>query len=162
MVTEDRQRDGYVEALPIWQNVTLPWLRRFRRLGLLQLGRERATAATLTSRLGVRMPSLKASMTQLSGGTSKKPYSRAGSQAGFASFSTSQHTGVDIRSKREIYEIIRDLASNGAAVIVASSEFEELEALCDRVLLLRNGRLVGELRGEEVKKDALLHALLAG
>ena len=70
--------------------------------------------------------------------------------------------GVDIRSKAQIYDIIRDLAEDGAAILMVSSELEEMEALCDRVLLLRDGEAIGEVRGAQISKDAILHTLLAG
>ena len=56
MVTEDRMDDGFVQTMPIWQNVTLPWLHRFGRLGMLQLRRERIVADTNARRLDVKMP----------------------------------------------------------------------------------------------------------
>ena len=72
MVTEDRIEDGFVQTLPVWQNVTLPWAPLFRRWGFLQLREEKRAAARSTSRLGVRMPSIEADMNELSGGNQQK------------------------------------------------------------------------------------------
>jgi ABC-type sugar transport system ATPase subunit len=163
LVTEDRQEDGYVQTIPLWQNVTLPWVRHFRRWGLLRLHEERAVAVKATSRLGVRMPSINALMTQLSGGNQQKAILARWVSGSLRILLLDEPThGVDIRSKAEIHDIVRRLAAEGVAVVVASSEFEELEALCDRVLLLHDGEVIGEMRGGEIAKDTLLHSLLAG
>jgi ribose transport system ATP-binding protein len=64
--------------------------------------------------------------------------------------------GIDVGAKREIYALIAGLAERGAGVIVISSELEEIVGLCQRVLVLREGRLVGELRGDEVSEASIL------
>ena len=68
--------------------------------------------------------------------------------------------GVDIRSRFEIYALLRDMARDGVAIIVASAELVELETVCNRVLLLRQGRLVGEVKGDDVKQEQILSMLL--
>lgn len=161
LVTEDRQHDGFVLALPIWQNITLPYVRRHSRRGVLRLAQERDEASRVARRLDVRMPSVDASMTQLSGGNQQKAiFSRWVSEPLNVLLLDEPTHGVDVRSKGEIYELVRELASTGTSVVVASSELEELESLCDRVLLLRDARLIGELRGKDIGKQAILHALL--
>jgi ABC-type sugar transport system ATPase subunit len=162
MVTEDRQSDGFVQNLPVWKNVTLPWLRSFRRGGFLRLGSERAGAERQTRRFGVRMPSIEASMTQLSGGNQQKVILAKWMFELPRVLLLDQPTrGVDIRSRLDIYELIRELAAQGVAIMVTSPEFEEFETLCERVLLIRAGRLMGEVRGPDVSKDAILSRLLA-
>ena len=163
LVTEDRQEDGYIPTLQIWQNVTLPWARRFSRRGLLRLGQERKAATESTSRLGVRMPSIEAMMSQLSGGNQQKAIFARWVTGPVRILLLDEPThGVDIRSKAQIYDIIRNLAAEGVAIILVSSELEEFEALCDRVVLLRDGQMIGEIRGEQISKDTILHTLLAG
>ncbi|MGD9538914.1 MAG: sugar ABC transporter ATP-binding protein [Alphaproteobacteria bacterium] len=163
LVTEDRQEDGYVQTLQVWQNVTLPWARRFTRFGLLRLDEERKAAAETTVRLGVRMPSISALMTQLSGGNQQKAIFARWITGPIHILLLDEPThGVDIRSKGQIYDIIRGLASDGVAIMVVSSELEEVEALCHRVILLHEGEMIGELHGEEIRKDTILHTLLAG
>ena len=162
LVTEDRQEDGYVQTLQIWQNVTLPWAHRFTRSGFLRLEAERRAAEKATGRLDVRMPSITALMTQLSGGNQQKAIFARWIIERIKILLLDEPThGVDIRSKGQIYDIIRGLAADGVAIIVVSSEIEEIEALCHRVLLLREGEMIGELHGEEISKDTILHTLLA-
>jgi ABC-type sugar transport system ATPase subunit len=162
LVTEDRQEDGFVRSLPIWQNVTLPWVLRFRRWGLLNRREERVAARTATSRLGVRMRSISASMIELSGGNQQKVILGRWISASLGVLLLDEPThGVDVRSKVDIHDTIRGLAAEGTAIVVVSSEFEEIEALCDRVLLIRDGEIVGEVRERQIDKDAILHVLLA-
>jgi ABC-type sugar transport system ATPase subunit len=162
MVTEDRQVDGFVQTLPVWKNVTLPWLASFRRGGFLRLGSERAGAERQTRRFGVRMPSIDASMTQLSGGNQQKVIlARWMFELPRVLLLDQPTRGVDIRSRLEIYDIVRRLAAEGVAIMITSPEFEEFEMLCERVLLIRAGRLIGEVRGTEVTKDAILSRLLS-
>jgi ABC-type sugar transport system ATPase subunit len=163
MVTEDRIRDGFVDSLPIWQNITLPWAHRFSRFGLLNLGDERGTALKRAERLGVKMPAITALMTQLSGGNQQKAIFARWITGPVRILLLDEPThGVDIRSKAEIYRIVRELAADGVAILLVTSELEEIEALCHRALILQRGRLAGELRGEEISKEIILHALLTG
>lgn len=162
MLTEDRHHDGFVKNLPVWKNITLPWLRRFRRRGVLHLRAERASAAEQADRFGVRMPSIDASMSQLSGGNQQKVcLAKWVSESPRVLILDDPTHGVDIRSRYEIYDLIRKLAAQGVGIIVASSEFEELEILCGRVLLLRAGRVMAELGGADVNEDMILSRLLS-
>ncbi len=65
--------------------------------------------------------------------------------------------GVDVGARAEIHKIIRELAAKGVAVIVISSEVEELPGLCDRVLVMAEGRIVGELTGQDITKESIIH-----
>jgi ABC-type sugar transport system ATPase subunit len=162
MVTEDRHFDGFCNNLPVWKNITLPWVQGFRRRGFLRLRTERATAGERADRFGVRMPSIDASMSQLSGGNQQKVVlAKWVSESPRVLILDEPTHGVDIRSRYEIYDLVQRLAARGVAIIVASSELEELEILCDRVLLLRGGRVVGELRGSDVNEGVILSSLLA-
>jgi ribose transport system ATP-binding protein len=163
MVTEDRMKDGFVQTLPVWQNVTLPWASLFRRWGFLQLGRERGAATRNAARLGVKMPGIEADMNELSGGNQQKAIFARWITGPLRILLLDEPThGVDIRSKRQIYDIIRELAAEGAAILLVSSELEEIEALCERAILLQRGEMIGELHGSDLAKDRILHTLLAG
>jgi ABC-type sugar transport system ATPase subunit len=163
IVTEDRIKDGFVETLPIWQNITLPWAHRFSRMGILSLGEERRVATQMAVRLGVRMPAITALMTHLSGGNQQKAIFARWITGPVRVLLLDEPThGVDIRSKSQIYDIIRDLAADGVAILLVSSELEEIEALCDRALLMHRGKLILELKGDEISKDAILQILLEG
>lgn len=70
--------------------------------------------------------------------------------------------GVDVGARQDIYEIIRDLANEGMGVVVSSSDFNEIVALCDKVLVFHRGKVVGEFSGVDVSHDAILGAALGG
>ena len=162
LVTEDRIEDGFVPTLPIWQNVTLPWSANYRRRGFMQIKKEVADAERHCRTVGVRMPSIMAQMTQLSGGNQQKAIFARWISASVRVLLLDEPThGVDIHSKAQIYDIIRGLAQDGCAILMASSELEEFEALCDRVLILRDAWIADEIAGSEINKDKILHALLA-
>jgi ABC-type sugar transport system ATPase subunit len=102
-------------------------------------------------------------MTELSGGNQQKVILARWISGALRVLLLDEPThGVDVRSKSEIYVIVRGLAAQGVAVVVVSSELEEIEALCHRVLLLHDGEMIGEVRDRRIAKDAILHVLLSG
>jgi ABC-type sugar transport system ATPase subunit len=161
LVTEDRKRNGYVPSFPVWQNITLPWVSRYRtRAGALGLGRERSSALQAAQRLDVRARSIDSPIRELSGGNQQKSIlARWLSQKIRLLLLDEPTHGVDVGAKDEIYEIIRNVAAEGLSVVVVSSELEELEVVCDRVLLLVEGRITGELSGDEIDRTTMLEAL---
>ncbi len=161
LVTEDRIADGFVDTLPIWKNVTLPWTARYSARGFLKLRQERASASRDAARVAVKMPSIDALMTQLSGGNQQKAIFARWISAPIKLLLLDEPThGVDIRSKSQIYELIRDLTKRGVSVLLVSSDIEELVGLSDRVFVLCGGRFRSELSGGEINKDRILHSLL--
>jgi ABC-type sugar transport system ATPase subunit len=70
--------------------------------------------------------------------------------------------GIDVAAKAEIYELIRQVAHRGAAILLVSSEWEELRHLADRILVMHRGRIVGELRREEATDDRILYLATGG
>jgi ABC-type sugar transport system ATPase subunit len=160
MVTEDRKRSGYVADFPIWKNITLPSVRRFSRAGVLSLRAERAFAAAAAKRFDVRAHSIGTPIRSLSGGNQQKTIlARWLSQRVRVLLLDEPTNGVDVGAKEEIYRVIHDVAAEGVATLIVSSELEELELLCSRVLLLREGELLGELTGRDVTKARMLTEL---
>lgn len=161
LVTEDRISDGFVDTLPIWKNVTLPWAGRYSANGFLKLRKERSSANDDVDRVGVKMPSVDALMTQLSGGNQQKAIFARWVSAPIRLLLLDEPThGVDIKSKAQIYQLIGDLTKRGVAVLLVSSEIEELVGLSDRILVLTRNRFRTELTGNEINKDRILHSLL--
>ena len=160
LVTEDRQRDGYIPSASIWQNMTLPWLQEFSRAGFLSLSSERKRARELVERFDVRTPSVETPIRELSGGNQQKTIlARWLSQVPEVALLDEPTHGVDVGAKKEIYRIVRNLAGSGIPVIVISSEFAELEGMCSRVLLVVEGRIVGELIAGGITEEHILTAL---
>jgi len=143
---EDRKRQGLVLGMRIRENVTLPVLDRVSRNGLLQGEAERALAQGAANRADVRPPDIERQAGTLSGGNQQKVVLAKWllTEADVLIFDEPTR-GVDIGAKTEIHRQIRALADLGKAVIVISSELPELIALADRAVVMREGRVQGEI-----------------
>jgi ABC-type sugar transport system ATPase subunit len=162
MVTEDRKHDGIVPGFPLWQQITLPSLKDFGRMGVLSLRPERRAARAAVKQFDIRARSIHSAMRDLSGGNQQKAILAQWLSRPLRVLLLDEPThGVDIGAKEDIYEIIRSVAARGVGVIVVSSELEELEVLCSRVLMVSRGEIVGELSGSGIKKPQILATLFA-
>jgi ABC-type sugar transport system ATPase subunit len=161
-VPEDRKKQGLVLGLSVRENATLPILRRLARLSFVDRGAERAVAREQTDRLRVKAPTLEATVAGLSGGNQQKVVLAKWLAARCRVLLLDEPTrGVDVGAKAEIHGLIDTLAAQGNAVLLISSELPEIIRLSTRVLVLRGGRLVGELPRAQVTQEALLR-LMAG
>ena len=160
-VPEDRKKQGLVLSMRTRENATLPTLERLARLGFVDRAAERATVGTYFERLRVR--ATQESVTAaLSGGNQQKIVMAKWLAAQCDVLILDEPTrGVDVGAKAEIHAWVDRLASEGVAVLLISSELPELLNLSSRVLVLRSGRVVGELEREAATQDALLR-LMAG
>jgi ABC-type sugar transport system ATPase subunit len=158
-VPEDRKKQGLVLSMVTRENATLPTLGRLSRLGWIDRAAERGTVQTYFERLRVR--ATQESVTAaLSGGNQQKIVMAKWLAAQCDVLILDEPTrGVDVGAKAEIHAWVDRLAAEGAAVLLISSELPELLALSSRVLVLRAGRVVGELRREEATQDALLRLM---
>ncbi|HVR00908.1 MAG TPA: ATP-binding cassette domain-containing protein, partial [Polyangia bacterium] len=161
LVPEDRKGQGLVLDLTALQNLTLPVLSTLARWGWLRRGAERALGEETFRRLRMPAPNLGAATAGLSGGNQQKIVFAKWLAARCRLLMLDEPTrGVDVGAKAEIHALIRELAQAGTAVLLISSELPELLALSSRMLVLREGRLVGELaRGAD---QAALMRLMAG
>ena len=145
------------------ENVTLTDLQRHTSRGRLRHGRERAEVEDWLTKLDVRPPVAEAALDSLSGGNQQKIVLAKWLRTTPKVLLLDEPTqGVDVGAKASIHTLVRRAADEGAAVVVASSDDEEIEDTCDRVLVLRDGRLAGELVGDEVSMEALGRLQLAG
>ncbi|HEY7372877.1 MAG TPA: sugar ABC transporter ATP-binding protein [Polyangia bacterium] len=161
-VPEDRKRHGLVLSLRALENVTLPTLRSLARAGWLRGGAERALASDAFARLGVRTPNLDAVTAGLSGGNQQKLVLAKWLAARCRVLILDEPTrGVDVGAKAEIHALIGRLAAEGTGVLLISSELPELVSLSTRILVLRDGRLVGELPGAQADQETLMR-MMAG
>jgi ABC-type sugar transport system ATPase subunit len=158
-VPEDRKKQGLVLSLRTRENATLPTLARFARLGWIDRAAERATCRTYFARLAVRAPQ-EALTAALSGGNQQKIVMAKWLAAECDVLLLDEPTrGVDVGAKAEIHAWIDRLAAEGRAVLLISSELPELLHLATRILVLRAGRVVGELSREAATQDALLRLM---
>lgn len=149
---EDRAKHGIVLPMTITQNVTSGLIERVkRRVGLLDSNDEHRITRDTVEQYRVRCADLDQPVGELSGGNQQKiVFGKWMSTQPIVAILDEPTRGVDVGAKDEIYEIIDELAANGLAILVISSEMEELVQICDRVLSIYEGRIVAELTGDEI------------
>ena len=162
LVPEDRKRQGLVLSMSAGSNTTLATLAWLSRLGFIKRRAERAQADTYFSRLRVRAPSPDVLSAGLSGGNQQKLVLAKWLAARCRILILDEPTrGVDVGAKAEIHALIDQLAADGNAVILISSELPEVLHLSTRILVLREGRVAGELSREAANQAAVMR-LMAG
>ena len=146
LIPEDRQKNGLATALPLGYNVTMARLDRVSRFGFLNRTAERRIAAEYTERLRIRAESARQLAGRLSGGNQQKVVIAKWLLSGASVFLFDEPTrGIDVGAKVEVFEVMDELARNGAAILMVSSEMSELQQVADRILVMRQGRIAGEL-----------------
>ena len=163
LVPEDRQHDGLVLPLSIATNLTLASLGMRRLLGHVSYRWEKTIADQACQRWQIKAASTELPVETLSGGNQQKTVLGKWIATRPRLLLLDEPTcGVDIRSKEEVHRWIIDRAGEGVATLVASSETEELLALCDRILVLCEGRLTAEFTADAATPQAILDASLPG
>ena len=158
-VPEDRGKQGAVKGLPIFQNVTLPSLARTSRAGFLRLAEEFKLARDYTQRLDLRAASLDQDVGLLSGGNQQKVVIAKWLATKPRVIILDEPTkGIDIGSKAAVHDFMSELAAEGLAVIMVSSEIPEVLGMADRVIVMRAGRIAAEFAGETMTPENLVRA----
>jgi ribose transport system ATP-binding protein len=162
LVPEDRTRQGLIPQFEIWRNTTLPALETISAAGLVpDMARERERGADAIRRLSIKAQSPEELVAELSGGNAQKVTIAKWLYSDVQVFLFDEPTaGIDIGAKTDILMLTRKLAGEGRAVIFVSSEFEELMAVSDRILVLREGRCVAERAVADTSEHELV--LLSG
>jgi rhamnose transport system ATP-binding protein len=144
-VSEDRRKLGLAMTMPIYANASLPSLKNFlRRFGLIDRKAENAMAEGYREQLTIRSPDVLTDVGKLSGGNQQKVMLAKWLETKPRLLIFDEPTrGVDVGAKAEVHNIIRDLAKQGVAIIVISSDLPEVMALADRILVMREGRQMG-------------------
>ena len=158
-VTEDRKNLSLVMSFSVRQNVTLIALKKFMRHGLIQRAGEGEAVRDSIVKWHVKTGSGETSIGALSGGNQQKVVLAKCLLAGPKVLLLDEPTrGIDVGAKAEIYALISQLARQGTAILMASSEMPELLAMCDRILVLREGRLSATLTRAEATQERILEA----
>ncbi|GFE17153.1 ribose import ATP-binding protein RbsA 2 [Streptomyces glebosus] len=161
LVPEDRKGQGLVLDASLQDNLTLARLDRDTRGGLVDRGAQRREAATAAERLKVRMSGLGQSARTLSGGNQQKIVIGKWLLTDTRLLILDEPTrGIDVGAKVEIYQLINELTAAGRAVLMISSDLPEVLGMSDRVLVMSQGRLAGELSAEEATQDAVMELAL--
>ncbi|RKT31465.1 monosaccharide ABC transporter ATP-binding protein (CUT2 family) [Microbacterium sp. AG1240] len=155
-VPQDRRAEGVVAGMTVAENASLSVLSRVTRAGLIQRGSERELADALIRRFGVVPHAPERLVGDLSGGNQQKVVFARNAALDLSVLVLDEPTqGIDIGARAEIADTCRDLAASGIAVIVASTDFDEIASLCDRVLVLDRGRIVDEVAGDDITVQRL-------
>jgi ribose transport system ATP-binding protein len=159
-VSEDRAGDSIMPALSVAENLSLVDVREYWRGGRIRRGAERAAVAQAMAEFLVRAPGPRAPITALSGGNQQKVALARWLRRRPRLLLLDEPTqGVDVGARAELWSLIMRAAEAGTAVIVVSSDLEELTHLCGRLLVLREGRRAGELAGTQIDPDRVNHML---
>ncbi|MFI7129333.1 sugar ABC transporter ATP-binding protein [Nonomuraea sp. NPDC050153] len=162
LVAEDRKAQSLVLGNTIAFNASLPSLKRFLRFGTVDARRERAAVEQQVRELRVKAPGTRFTVGNLSGGNQQKVVLAKWLLTAPSLILMDEPTrGIDVGAKAEIHALMSELAASGKAVLVASSELPELLAMCDRILVLCEGRITAEFRRGQATQEAILEAAMA-
>jgi rhamnose transport system ATP-binding protein len=161
-VTEDRHQLGLTLPMSIAANISLPMLREYlSRLGLVKRSDESAAAERYRQRLAIRAPSVQLEAGKLSGGNQQKVMLSKWLNARPRLLILDEPTrGIDVGAKAEVHHIIGDLAAQGMAIILISSDLPEVLAMSDRVLVMREGRQMGTFSRAEATQETIMAAAM--
>ncbi len=156
-VTEDRKTQGLFLNRPVIENLTMSSLKKFFTGIRLRLNQERKYGRELVDRLDIRLSSLQSPVMRLSGGNQQKVLIGRSLAVEPKILLLDEPTrGVDIGAKQEIYTFIQNMINRGMAIVLISSELEEIIRMADRVMVLRKGRIVNELTRDEATEEAIM------
>jgi len=160
LLTEDRKSDGLLFNLPVGANITIGNLDPLASMGVVSGERERTAVRDAMRQLNVKASSPQASVAHLSGGNQQKLlFARVLMRAPKVLLLDEPTKGVDAATRQEIYRLIMELAGKGVALVIVSSELDEVIGLCDRCLTVADGRIVDEFRHGEGGEERVLRAI---
>jgi len=163
LIPEDRRGQGVSETMPIFSNITLASLPNFVRGLVLNVERELVHAEKMIDNLAIKASHSKVQVVNLSGGNQQKVVLAKWLSTSAELYLFDEPTqGVDVGAKVEIYRLINDLAMNGKAVLVSSSDLEEVMEIADRIIPLRKGKVVGDLINKNLKPRDVIDFIVHG
>jgi ABC-type sugar transport system ATPase subunit len=157
IVPEERKTQGILVEDDVKSNIFLPSLVRTARFGFIDKPLERATAVSYVDKLRVKTPSIDTVAKNLSGGNQQKVViSKWLASESDILFVDEVTRGIDVNAKAEIYLLLNKFTENGGSVLMVSSELPELLGVCDRILVMREGHMAGELSREEATEEKIM------
>lgn len=159
--TEDRKAEGLILGTDVKRNITLAGLSRIAKNSVIDDDKEVHVAEDFCKKLNIKTPSVFQKCVNLSGGNQQKVVLSKWILTDPDLLILDEPTrGIDVGAKYEIYTIMNQLVGEGKSVIFISSEMPELLGMCDRVYVMNEGRIVGELRGEAITQEAIMRAIM--
>jgi ribose transport system ATP-binding protein len=157
LLPEDRRKAGLIGEMTVRENVTLPSLRRYAQAWLLRRDLESAVASVQCGSLNVRTPSIETKVANLSGGNQQKvALGKWLPMEPKVMIFDEPTRGIDVGAKAEIYRLMRGLADRGVAIVMVSSEMEEILGVSDRVAVMREGAITGILERKDCTEEAVM------
>jgi len=160
LVPEERRSQGLMLEFPVAFNINIASLANLRSvpaLPFVSTGKGRRQAEAMVRRLAIKTPGIDAKIASLSGGNQQKALIARWLSSGIRLLILDEPSrGVDVGAREEIHSTIRELARSGVGIILISSDVEELAILADRVLVMREGRITGELTGREITESRII------
>ena len=161
LLPENRQTQGLINELPIYQNVSSAYMKHFLKHGLLDVQAEMNNAIELCDKIQLKAKDISAPPSSLSGGNQQKVvFAKLLSMPLKVLILDEPTKGIDVGAKYSIYEIMNELASNGYAIIMVSSEMPEVLGMADRIVVMKSGRVTGEFKRGEATQEMLMEASL--
>jgi ribose transport system ATP-binding protein len=157
LLPEDRRTQGLLQKLSVEHNVNMAIYPRIGTIGFIDQKKEKETYQHFIQALGIKTPSPKQFVRNLSGGNQQKVVVAKWLASQSKVFLMDEPTnGIDVGAKEEIYNLINTLAREGSAILMISSYMTELMSICDRILVMRDGKIVAEVGRNEFNEEAIL------
>jgi ribose transport system ATP-binding protein len=162
LVPEDRKQQALVLPLPVRENISLANLGSLTSAGFIRRGAERSVAQRFIDVLQIRTPGMEQTVINLSGGNQQKVVLAKWLSLNPKLLIVDEPTrGIDVGAKAEVHQLLSKLASQGVAILMISSELPEILGMSDRILVMREGSIAGELEREDASQEAIM-ALATG
>ena len=157
-VPEDRKMHGLLMDMNVKENMTITNLKNMTRYGFVRHAKERKVALSLVSRLKIGLSSIQTSIKNLSGGNQQKVILARWLDTNAKIIIFDEPTrGIDVAAKSQIYELMRQLVNQGASIIMISSELPEIITMSDRIVVMHEASITGELNREEATEETVMN-----
>lgn len=161
--TEDRKTEGIVPHLSVKENLTIAFLPKISKFGFVNTKEQDEIVKTYIERLKIKTPTPEQAICNLSGGNQQKVLLARWMCMNPKLIIMDEPTrGIDVGAKAEIEQLIQELSNNGISVLMISSEIAEIERNCDRVIVMREGKKIGQLIGDEISHERIMQTIAKG
>ncbi|MBD7965670.1 sugar ABC transporter ATP-binding protein [Fictibacillus norfolkensis] len=162
-VPEERRKEGILVDYNVVENLTLPVLKQFTKFGFIQRKREKTEAEKWIKQLGIKTQKSSLLLNHLSGGNQQKASIGKWLLTDGDVYIFDEPTkGIDVGAKQDVFQCIKNLADNKKGVLYFTSEIQELLAFCDRILVMYDGKIAGELTKNEATTEKIMHYATGG
>ena len=163
LVTEDRKQQGLVLGMAVRENISLANLDALSKFNFIMSAKEKEVSNKFVGELRVKTPTIEQTVQNLSGGNQQKVVLAKWLFTDSKVLIFDEPTrGIDVGAKTEIYQLMNELAKTGAAIIMISSELPEVLGMSDRIMVMHEGRITGELSRAEATQEKIMHLATGG